>query len=151
METRNWKKQKKESLERGEPIPAKKDRSGDHWEIRNGHIQTWDDEWVGLLRHATKVAGRKIDYLEATSARGDQLEAVTQDFTHLSSRLELVTEKRLHARSEVQRDLPPEIPTVSGEEQLKFYKRGIELTTARQQDFDAEIPSPSQLKENIRQ
>jgi hypothetical protein len=123
-QTLEWKKGEKKARERGEAIPPKPDRWGDHHETVLV-FRPFDDRWCGRLQAQTRVAETKVAWLEAARAKAEDVTAARAAAAALRERLGSAAERRSNSKRESKRQLPPEIITVREARELKGYERDL--------------------------
>lgn len=124
--TLEWKERAKEAREKGESIPPKDDRWGDHHDTRLS-FRPWDDSWCGRLMAQMRVAELKVEYLTVTKAKKKEITSASREAEELRERLDSVVEKRrTTGRSDAKRRMPAEIITVSEARALTVYNQAIE-------------------------
>lgn len=128
-ETRAYRQQEKLARENGLTPPAKPTRWSDRFEVLHGIVKPWDDEWVGRLTAATKVAEVKTQYLAVTKAPELQLRDAESEAQGLSEKLEQVSAKRALSRSEAKRALPAEIMTLEEQKEIARFSAVIKEST----------------------
>lgn len=154
--TLDWKEKAKEANSKGWPIPLKDDRWGDHHETLL-RFRPWDDRWCGRLIAQTRVAEKRVEYLqvnEATEATQKEIIVATREAETLRERLERAEKRRSSgARSETKRIIPLEIITVSEALALKQYERAIQQRswTLGQEEVTSGESLQLLLQEHVRQ
>lgn len=124
--TLEWKERAIKARERGEPVPPKDDRWGDHHDTRLS-FRPWDDTWCGRLMAQVRVAESKVEYLTVTKGRKKEITAASREAEELRERLDSVVEKRrATGRSDAKRRMPSEIITISEARDLIHYERAIQ-------------------------
>lgn len=123
-ETRRWRERAEKAREVGKPLPSKPDRWGDHHDTVLV-FRPYDDRWCGRLQAQLRVAEKRVEWLEATKARPENVTVARDEAGRLRARLDEAAAKRAQSRSKAKRGMPAEVVTVSEARELLLYARDI--------------------------
>jgi hypothetical protein len=107
-------------------------------------VRPWDDNWVGRLKAVARVAETKAEYLKVTHAPEQHVTEANHEVQELQQRLQSVSEKRLHARSEAKRKMPAEVITIEEQKELARQSQTIRAATTARQISVTNEPLPLQ-------